>query len=114
MEGIFKLVKTFEFDVVLPEESFKARVELFQNIERRTHYRINLWQTELFRLMPTFPQDVNGTPLHNTDDLISVARSLTPVNMNYEKFTANNLDEAIDITINKIKSIVDYFSANKV
>src|SRR5260370_7609984 len=66
---LYALVKTVEFDVVLGDDSFALRVELFQDKTRRQTFRANIWRNELYRIQSTFPQNPStGRPEHQPSD----------------------------------------------
>jgi hypothetical protein len=63
------LVQIVEFDVVLGDDSFALRVELFQDKTRRRTFRANIWRNELYRIQSTFPQKPStGQPEHQPSD----------------------------------------------
>jgi hypothetical protein len=60
----FELVKTVELDIRFGDDSWSIRIELLQAREAMDHFRCHVWELELFRLTPAFPQDENGLPAH--------------------------------------------------
>jgi hypothetical protein len=65
---VFKLVATLEFDLEFGDHFLPTRIELFQDTERRRHWRCRLWERELFRIQSTFPQKPRGRPTDPPSD----------------------------------------------
>lgn len=53
---VFKLVNTLEFDIEVGEHFLPTRVELFQDTERKGHWRCRMWERDLYHLQLTLPQ----------------------------------------------------------
>src|SRR5687768_5725325 len=94
--SIYELVKVVEFDLTL-EEMWPMRIEIFKDTEKSGHYRARLWQYEMHRIQPTFPQDVSGQPDkdHAQHILIPFEWSGEKMN-NYDDIVATSPDEALE------------------
>lgn len=74
---VFELVKVVEVDIRMGEDfSWTTRIEIFRDTEPSGLYRCRAWESELFRLTPSFPRDEDEKPAHVTDDTILVARGI--------------------------------------
>ena len=71
----YDLVKTGEMEFQLGDETVRLTIEIFRNQAKPHDFYARIWDCELFRLQPTFPQDKKGKPKHKTDDPIRVERS---------------------------------------
>lgn len=71
----YDLVKTGEMEFELGEETVRLTIEIFRNQAKPHDFYARIWDCELFRLQPTFPQSEKGEPKHKTDDPIRVERS---------------------------------------
>src|SRR5260370_7469854 len=85
---LYALVKTVEFDVVLGDDSFALRVELFQDKTRSQTFRANIWRNELYRIQSTFPQNPStGRPEHPPPDQPLPSASSPNLPANYTSYT---------------------------
>ena len=71
----YDLVKTGEMEFQLGDETVRLTIEIFRNQAKPHDFYARIWDCELFRLHPTFPQGKKGEPAHWTDDPIRVERS---------------------------------------
>ncbi|HEX3035924.1 MAG TPA: hypothetical protein VHT73_12510 [Thermodesulfobacteriota bacterium] len=110
--SVFELVKTSEFDLILGEESFSIRFELFQDTERKDHFRRHIWELESFRLTPTFPMDNQGQPQDISDDIVMVERS-TKLSQSYDDFIAPDPDTALNIVLEELKQRLEQCTGEK-
>ena len=85
-------------------------MELFRDTERADHFRCHVWELELFRLTPSFPQDDNGLPAHITDDTIMVERGIAHQRLNYprEDIIASNVEAALEVVIDDLKRFLEH------
>jgi hypothetical protein len=102
---IFEVVKTVELDIRFGDDSWSIRIELLQDTEVKDHFRCHVWELELFRLTPTFPQDENGQPAHISDDMLMVDRGIPRSRIDYprEDIIAADVDAAIGIVLDDLK-----------
>jgi hypothetical protein len=52
---VYQLVKTIEFDMELEGKFLPTRVEVFQDTQRKRHYRCHMWELEYYHVESTFP-----------------------------------------------------------
>ncbi len=103
MDGIFELVKVFDCELDLKQESIRVRFELFQDIVNQQLFRIKTLESDLFRLNPSFPRNEEGNPWLETDDLVWTERDLP--GFATKEFTAQSIGEAVDRTLTLIRTL---------
>jgi hypothetical protein len=110
MKTVFELIKTFEFDIEsdneeLENESLEFKIELLQNLEDPEHFRFRIYETELFRMHPSFPRDEKEQPLHVTTEILWTERTLAGLRYKKQEFRAKEVSEAVDIILSEIDSV---------
>ncbi len=93
--AVYALVQTVEFDIQLGDQSWTTRIEILQDTARSDHFRARVWESELFRLTPTFPQDPPGYPAEQADDILQVDRGIGHNYQDYRDFVAPSADAAL-------------------
>ena len=113
---IFELVKTVELDLRLGDNSWSIRIELLQDTEVKERFRCHIWELELFRLTPTFPQDENGQPAHISDDALMVGRGIPHSVIDYprEAIIAADADAALGIVLDDLKQCLKRITGEEV
>jgi hypothetical protein len=112
---LFALVKTVEFDVVLGDDSFALRVELFQDKTRKRTFRANILRNESYRIQSTFPQNpTTGQPEHQPSDEVVLIDWSTNVRGNYSSFEAASSTAALSIVLKAIRAALDHSTDGKV
>jgi hypothetical protein len=111
---VFELVKVIELDITLGDVFSPIRIEIFQDTERTDFFRCRVWELERFRLTPTFPME-DGKPLHISDDVIQVERS---VNYRISEdltsgYVAADADAALQKIIDDLKSFLEHVTFEK-
>jgi hypothetical protein len=71
----YDLVKTGEMEFQVGDETVRLTIEIFRNQAKPHDFYARIWDCELFRLRPTFPQGTKGKPVRWTDEPIRVERS---------------------------------------
>jgi hypothetical protein len=111
----YALVKTVEFDVVLGDDSFPLRVELFQDKTRRRTFRANIWRSEFYRIQSTFPQNPStGKPEDQPSDEVILINWSTNVRGNYSTFKAASSTAALNAVLKAIRAALDHATDGKV
>lgn len=108
---MFELVKVLELDIVLGDDLIPVRIEILQDSARNDFFRCRIWELEHFRLVPTFPMDEDGKPLHISDDVIQVERSSSYQIFNkleYRGFVATNAEAAMQMVMDDLKSYLEH------
>jgi hypothetical protein len=104
MKVIFELIKTLEFEILSDCGKIKGKMELFRNLENSEHFRLSTSEAEMFRLASTFPQNDEGKPIHNTDEILWTEKTF-PTNINDTKeFMAKGESEAVKIVLSRIEA----------
>ena len=106
--AIFTLARVVEVDLALGEESWSERIEIWQDSEDSTRFRCRFWETEPFRLIPSFPRDEQGEPAHQTEDTLLVERSLTGQGITLEPFHAATIEEAVTIALGDLRRFIEH------
>ena len=114
--SVFELAKVVELDIQLNEDAWIARIELFRDTEREGWFRCRVWESEMFRLTPSFPRDASGEPAHVADDTIMVergiARSRLASRLN-EGFAAPDVDAALGMVIEDLKGYLEHVTGER-
>jgi len=112
---LYALVKTVEFDVVLGDDAFALRVELFHDKSRRRIFRANIWRNEFYRIQSTFPQSLSsGVPEHQPSDEVILVDWSTNVRGNYSTFEAASSTAALNTVLKAIRAALDHATEGKV
>lgn len=114
--SVFELIKTLELDVQLNDGSWSIRIELFRDTETKGRFRCHVWELELFRLTPTFPQGKDNEPAHISDDVLMVDRGIARSRIAYPKedIVAPDVDAALDIVLDDLKRFLEHVTQEKV
>ena len=104
----FRLAEVVEVDVLLGDDSWSWRMEVFQAVGREDLFRYRAWELELFRLQPTFPQDEAGDPLHLSDDALLVNRPLPLALTGSDSFTTGSVAEAVDVALEDLRRTLEH------
>lgn len=101
---VFKLVTTLEFDLVVAEHFLPTRVELFQDTERKRHFRCRMWERDLYHLQLTLRrQEQNkGRRRLESDEEILVERTWE-LSSRFEDFEADSPRSAIKLFLDALK-----------
>jgi len=114
--SVFELIKTLELDVQLGDDSWSIRIELFKDIETKGRFRCHVWELELFRLTPTFPQSEDNQPAHISDDVLMVDRGIARSRIAYPKedIVAPDADAALEIVLDDLKRFLEQVTREEV
>jgi hypothetical protein len=113
--SIYELVKTVELDIQFGDDSWSIRIELLQDTEAQERFRCHVWEIELFRLTPTFPQDENGQPAHVSDGALMVDRGIPRSSIRYpeEDIIAADVDAALEIVLDDLKRYLEHVTGEE-
>ena len=100
---IFKLVTTLEFDLELGHHFSPTRVELFQDTERKRHFRCRMWERELFRIQSTLPQTPKGQPQDSPSDEELFVERTWELSSRFEDFEAASSKAALQNFLDSLK-----------
>jgi len=111
---IFEVVKTVELDIRFDDNSRSVRIELLQGAEVKNHFRCHVWELELFRLTPTFPQDEDGQSAQISDDVLMVDRGIPRSRIAYprEDIIAADADAALGIVLEDLKRYLKHVTGD--
>jgi hypothetical protein len=109
---VFELVKTVELDIRMSDEdAWTTRIEFFRDTERPNRFRCRVWESELFRLTPSFPRNGADEPAHISDDTIMVERGLTGsdiASILHEPFEAANIEAALEMIWADLRKFLEH------
>jgi hypothetical protein len=115
--SIFELVKSVEVDIEFSDEhSWTSRIEILRDTEDPNCFRCRVFESELFRMTPSFPRNESHEPAHVTDETLfverGIARSEIASRMN-KSFRAIGVEEAIELVISDLTSFLEYVTGKK-
>ena len=112
---VYELIKTLELDIRLGDDSYTFRIELFVDTEHENRFRCRVWEFEMFRLVPTFPQNEQGEPVHISDDVMMVDRGIPRSRVQYpvEDIVAPSVDAAVEIVLRDLKDHLDHVTTEQ-
>lgn len=109
----FELVKTIEVDLALRDDLVvPLRIELFEDSENAGRFRCHLWEREMFRMTPSFPQDHRGRPNEISDDELLAERS-TQLTGDYQDFTAPAAEAALAKVLDDLAARLEHWTGRK-
>jgi hypothetical protein len=100
--SVFELVSTIEFDLEVGGHFLPTRVELFQDTERKGHWRCRLWERELYHLALTVPFGGRTKKRAESDEELLVERTWELSNR-FEDFEARSAKAATKIFMECLK-----------
>ena len=100
MSDVFKLVAILEFDLELDGHFLPTRVELFQDTERKRHWRCRMWERELYHLRMTLPKGKTRHPESDEELLVERTWELSD---KFEDFTAPGAKAAMKLFLDSLK-----------
>lgn len=92
---VFKLVTTLEFDLQLRGQFMPTRVELFQNTERKRHFRCHLWELEYYHIQGTFSAGRKANARRPASDEPIFVERTWELSSKFHDFTAPNAQAAM-------------------
>jgi hypothetical protein len=103
---VFELVKVIELDLTFGDDFMPHRIEILRDTSNSNFFRCRIWEFENFNLIPTFPCDDNGKPLHISTDIVPVERSISyriRNKLDYTGFEASSTEAALQLIIEDLK-----------
>jgi hypothetical protein len=110
--SIFELIQTFEFEIEHDSKLIEGRVELFQNQETKTSFRVRTYERDLFRIKPTFPDAPNEPAPAASDETLTVTRGFPPSGNPLYCFEAENLESAVNMVLQQIEELYRHFDVS--
>jgi hypothetical protein len=112
---IYELVRSVEMDLQLGDDSLTFRIELLRNTEKAHRFRCHVWELEMFRLKPTFPQNGDNEPAHVSDDVLMVDRGIPRSQIAYPRddIVAPDTDAALEIVLNHLKAFLEHATTKR-
>jgi hypothetical protein len=107
---VYELARVVEVDIQLGDDSPTFRIELFRNTESADRFRCHVWELEMFRLKPTFPQNGANEPARVSDDVLMADRGIPRSQISYprEDIIAPDIDAALEIVLNDLKAFLEH------
>lgn len=110
--SVFELVKVVELDIRMSDEdAWTTRIELFRDTEQAGRYRCRVWESELFRLTPSFPRNEGDEPAHVTDGTVMVERGIARseiASLANEPFDAPSPEAALEMVVVDFKRFLEH------
>ena len=107
---VYRLVTTLEFDLELGGHFLPTRVELFQDTERRRHWRCRMWERELYHLTMTEPSKGRGRRRPQADEELLVERTWE-LSSRFDDFTAPSAARAMQLFVDSLVRYLKRVSA---
>jgi hypothetical protein len=100
---VFKLVTTVEFDLEVGGHFLPTRVELFQDTERKRHFRCRMWERELYHMTMTLPLDKKSKELHPESDEELLVERTWELSDKFDDFQAASSRQAMKTFLDSLK-----------
>ncbi|HVT43355.1 MAG TPA: hypothetical protein VMT00_03095 [Thermoanaerobaculia bacterium] len=110
---LFELVRAVEVDIQLGSDFWTVRIELLRDLERSDRFRCRFWESEMFRLQPTFPQDEAHQPVESSDEIVQVERPIPHQPIDAKDFVASSPDDALQMMIASLEQFLEYTTGEK-
>ena len=110
---LFELIRTVEFDLMLGDERFTTRAELFRSTEDDTVFRCRLWQTGLYTIQSRFPADpeTNEPAQGPSDEGLLVESNHLRSDWDPDRFLASSPEEAIRMIRDGVAEFVEHVTS---
>jgi hypothetical protein len=102
VSDVFKLVATLEFDLEINNHFLPTRVELFQDTERKKHWRCRMWERELCHLTLTLPYGSESKERPESDEEVLIERTWE-LSDKFEDFEAPDARSALKLFLDSLK-----------
>ena len=100
---VFKLVTTLEFDLEVGKHFLPTRIELFQDTERKRHWRCRMWERELYHLSLTLPSGAKPKRRREESDEELLVEKTWELSDRFDDFVAPNASAAMKKFLNSLK-----------
>jgi len=95
ISDVYRLVKTVEFDLEIRGKFLPARVEVFQDTERKRRFRCRLWELEYYHVTGTFASGEKRKVRRPVSDEPLLVERTWELSTKFFDFTAPNADVAL-------------------
>ncbi len=93
--SLFELVKTYEVDLALGNDTFSARIELFRSLSDPRLFRYRSWRDEPFKIRPSFPEDRVVKSEHGPSNEVILIELMLPRFGSDDNFYADDSSDAL-------------------
>jgi hypothetical protein len=107
---VFKLVVTLEFDLSLGDHFLPTRIELFQDTERKRHFRCRLWERDLYHLQLTLSRGKTRKRTRLASDEQILVERTWELSDKFEDFEAANPQSALKKFLSTLKNYLNRVS----
>jgi hypothetical protein len=108
--SVFKLVSLIEFDCEVGGHFFPARVELFQDTERKNRWRCRLWERELCHVAFTLRRGSKSGKRIESDEEVLIERTWV-MSDKFNDFEADTADEALKQFVDALREYLKRVTA---
>jgi hypothetical protein len=108
--NVFKLVSILEFDCEVGGHFFPARVELFQDTERKNRWRCRMWERELCHVTFTLRRGSKSGKRIESDEEVLIERTWV-LSDKFEDFEAPTAAEAMRRFIDALREYLKRVTA---
>ena len=110
---VFKLIETFEFDLVVRDRFFPTRVELFQDSVRKGRFRCRMWERELYHMQMTLSQDGQRRARRPESDEEILVERTWELSSKFEDFAAASPAKALKLFLDSLGKYLDRIEAGQ-
>ncbi len=104
---VFKLIDTFEFDLVVGDRFFPTRVELFRDSVRKGHFRCRMWERDLYHMQMTLSQDGQRRARRSESDEEILVERTWELSSRFEDFEATSPAGALKLFLDSLGKYLD-------
>jgi hypothetical protein len=94
--GVYELVKTIEFDLEVGEKFLPTRIEVFEDTQRRRHFRCRMWELEYYHVENTFSSKSERKNCRSVSDEPILVERTWELSSRFHNFEAANAEAALD------------------
>lgn len=113
MKRIYALVDVFEFEFESEMGRILGRIELLRDMTDETAFRMRVYESDIFRLLPRFGDTDNNAP-EASDELVWTHRGFPPSGRHCIDFVCSGDGEARETVLETIERIYDHVTAQAV
>lgn len=113
MKQLYLLTDVFEFEFESDMGRILGRIELLREFTDKTAYRIRVYESDIFRLLPSFGS-VDSNAIEKSDEQIWTQRGFPPSGRHCIDFVCSGDGEARETVLETIERIYDHVTAQAV
>lgn len=113
MKRIYALVDVFEFEFESEMGRILGRIELLRDMTDETAFRMRVYESDIFRLLPRFGDTDNNAP-EASDELVWTHRGFPPNGRYCIDFVSSDDDQARQTVLEAIERIYEHLTGHVV